>query len=148
MAAFDLWNPLSSVGCKLIYYICPVAHSTTLCFTCVLSTYQAITLIPTRKGGSMVLLQQRHHKRVQHIHTPNHFHKCSPETTASHTILMLVATFVKFYTLNSILIFYMISFLDTRVWLIHASHILASCFPTVSPLLLILRDPRTLRFCP
>ncbi|XP_058386329.1 vomeronasal type-1 receptor 1-like [Diceros bicornis minor] len=226
-AAFVLRSPLSSVGCKFSYYIYRVARNTTMCSTCVLSTYQFFTLIPGRvewtmlrgrtpkvigpfcctcwmisfltnvfipvkvagpqdmendtdvqgkwfcpssnftsrmvillsisdvmfiflmvwSGGSIVLLLHRHHQRVQHIHTPNGYHKCPPETRAAHTILMLVVTFVIPYMLNSILAFYITAFLDARPWLMHISHILALCFPTFSPLLLILRDPRAPSFC-
>uniref|UniRef100_A0A8C0DVZ3 Vomeronasal type-1 receptor n=1 Tax=Balaenoptera musculus TaxID=9771 RepID=A0A8C0DVZ3_BALMU len=215
-------NSLSSLGCKLVYYIQRVAHSTTRCSTCVLSTYPSFTLIPkgvdwTMLGrrapkhwscwmlrvlmnifvsvtvtgpqymgnetdnqgkwfcsssspfadivilwstsdamfiglmiwssGYMVLLLHRHHKRVQYIHTPTGYHKCPPETRATHTILMLVVTFVNFYILNSIFAFYTTAFLDSRLWLMQATHILALCFPTFSPFLLILRDPRTPRDC-
>ncbi|KAM9632823.1 vomeronasal type-1 receptor 4-like [Trichechus inunguis] len=227
MAAFDFRNPLTSLGCKLVYFIHRTAHSTSLCSTCVLSTDQLVTLIPMRSGWvmiqvrtrkvigpscytcwmfsvlmnsflpvkitgpqemhndththnkwfcsslvlnagintllfvteamfiglmfwasvSMVLLLQRHHQRVQHIHTPNHSHKCLSETTATHTIQMLVVTFVIFSTLNFIFTFYVSTFGDLCLYLIHALHIFDSCFPTVSPLLLILRDPRAPRFC-
>ncbi|KAM9632910.1 LOW QUALITY PROTEIN: vomeronasal type-1 receptor 4-like [Trichechus inunguis] len=227
MEAFGLKNPLSSLGCKLVYYICRVAHSTTLCSTCVLSTYQALTLIPMRTEwtivqsrapevigpscctcwmfsvliniytplivtgpqdlhngthtqdkwmcshshvnagivalwsaadtmfiglmiwacGSMVFLLHRHHRRVQYIHTSSHSHKRPPEITATHTILMLVVTFVIFYTSNSIFIFYVSTFADLHLWVMHACQIFASCFPTVSPLLLIFRNPRAPRFC-
>ncbi|XP_036881549.1 vomeronasal type-1 receptor 4-like [Manis javanica] len=226
MAAFLLTNPLSSLGCKVVYYTQRVARSSTLCCTCVLSTCQFFTLVPgrvewmmlrktpkvtgpsccvcwvfaaltniytpvnvtgaqntgnytdmqgrwfcssssPRAGGvilwscpdavfiglmvwassSMVGLLRRHHQRVQHIHTPKSPHSCSPETRAAHTILMLVVTFVVFYTMNFIFIVYITVFLDLQLWLIQTCNVLALCFPTVSPFLLVLRDPRTPRLC-
>ncbi|KAI5931769.1 Vomeronasal type-1 receptor 2 [Manis javanica] len=226
MAAFLLTNPLSSLGCKVVYYTQRVARSSTLCCTCVLSTCQFFTLVPGRvewmmlrktpkvtgpsccvcwvfaaltniytpvnvtgaqntgnytdmqgrwfcsssspraggvilwscpdavfiglmvwASGSMVGLLRRHHQRVQHIHTPKSPHSCSPETRAAHTILMLVVTFVVFYTMNFIFIVYITVFLDLQLWLIQTCNVLALCFPTVSPFLLVLRDPRTPRLC-
>ncbi|KAM5209053.1 vomeronasal type-1 receptor 1-like [Hipposideros larvatus] len=227
MEAFVLRNPLSSLGCKFVYYIHRVACNTTLCSTCVLSTYQFFTLIPRRvkwmmlqggvpkvigpsccicwtfsffvhiyismkiagpqdigndtdtqgkwlcessspsenifilwsisdamfiglmvwSSGSMVCLLLRHHKKLQHIHTPNGSHRCPPETRVTHTILMLVGTFVTFYMLNSIFTLYITAFSDFHLWLMQTTHVSVSCFPTFSPLLLILRDPRSSRFC-
>nr|XP_036881551.1 vomeronasal type-1 receptor 1-like [Manis javanica] len=98
-------------------------------------------------SGSMVGLLHRHHQRVQHIHTPKGPHSCPPETRATHTILMLVVTFVIFYMMNLVFTFYITVFLDLQLWLIQTCNVLALCFPTVSPFLLVLRDPRTPQFC-
>ena len=227
MAAFVSSKPLSSLGCKFVYYIQRVGRSTTLCSSCILSTYQAFTLSPRRaewmmlrgrapkvigpscctcwmlslltyilvplritgpqdthnytdtwgkwfcspsapnagfvylwsisdtmfltlmvwSSGSMVLLLLRHHQRVQYIHTCTGHHRCPPETRAAHTILMLVVTFVVVYILNSTFSFYITVALEFRLWLIQTSDVLASCFPTVSPFLLLLRDPRMPRIC-
>ncbi|KAB0384118.1 hypothetical protein FD755_006035 [Muntiacus reevesi] len=227
MTGFLLRSPLSSLGCKLLYYIQRVALSTALCSTCILSTYQAFTLTPRRaewimlrgrapkvigpscctcwmlnlltyifvplkvtgprdthnytytlgkwfcspsapnagfvylwsvsdavfltlmvwSSGSMVLLLLRHHQRVQYIHTRSGHHRYPPETRAAHTILMLVVTFVIIYILNSTFSFYITVVLEFHLWLIQTSDILASCFPIVSSLLLLLRDPRMPRIC-
>ncbi|XP_061242629.1 vomeronasal type-1 receptor 4-like [Bos javanicus] len=227
VSAFVSRNPLSSLGCKFVYCIQRVARSTTLCSTCILSTYQSFTLIPRRaewvmlrgrapkvigpscctcwmfsflmyivvplkitgpqnmhnytdsqgnwfcsssspkagfvylwsifdamfiglmvwSSGSMVLLLHRHHQRVQYIHTHSGHHRCHPETRAAHTILMLVVTFVIFYMLNSIFAFYATALFDFRLWLIQTCDVLVACFPTISPFLLLLRDPRSPRFC-
>ncbi|XP_017502379.3 vomeronasal type-1 receptor 1-like [Manis javanica] len=98
-------------------------------------------------SGSVVGLLRRHHQRVQHIHTPKGPHSCPPETRAAHTILMLVVTFVVFYMMNLVFTLYITLFLDLQLWLIHTCNVLALCFPTVSPFLLVLRDPRTPRLC-
>ncbi|XP_057569063.1 vomeronasal type-1 receptor 4-like [Hippopotamus amphibius kiboko] len=226
LAFFVSRNPLSSLGCQLVNYIHRMARSTTLCCTCVLSTYQSFTLIRRRpewrmlrraprhtgfscctcwivsvlmytcvpvtltgpqdmrnhtdtqgkwfctalddklgftflwsisdavliglmvwSSGCTVLLLRRHHQRMQCVRTPAGHHKCSPETRAAHTILMLVVTFVIFYVLNYSFVFHITVSLDFRLWLLQASNVLVSYFPTVSPFLLLLRDPRTLRLC-
>ena len=54
MTAFVLGNPLSSLGCKFVYYIQRVARSTPLCSTCVLSTYQSLMLTPRRAEWVML----------------------------------------------------------------------------------------------
>ena len=45
MTAFVWRKPLSSLGCKCVYYLQRVSRSTTLCSTCVLSTCQFLTLM-------------------------------------------------------------------------------------------------------
>ncbi|XP_074158643.1 vomeronasal type-1 receptor 1-like [Sminthopsis crassicaudata] len=46
MAAFGLTNFLNDVGCKLVFYFHKVARDLSLCTTCFLSGFQAITLSP------------------------------------------------------------------------------------------------------
>ncbi|XP_043855199.1 vomeronasal type-1 receptor 4-like [Dromiciops gliroides] len=44
MAAFGFNNFLDDIGCKLVFYLHRVARGLSLCTTCLLSTFQAITL--------------------------------------------------------------------------------------------------------
>ncbi|XP_051017955.1 vomeronasal type-1 receptor 4-like [Acomys russatus] len=91
---------------------------------------------------SMVILLNRHYQRLKYIYTANHNHRDYPETRATHTIVMLVITFVSFYLLDCICTSFHISFVDSRFWLRDIIKVLASNFPTTSPLLLLLRDPK------
>ncbi|XP_052036101.1 vomeronasal type-1 receptor 4-like [Apodemus sylvaticus] len=91
---------------------------------------------------SMVLLLHRHRQRMQHIHTPNQNPRGQAETRATHTILMLVVTFVGFYLLNFICIIFHNFFVDSRLFVRHVGEVLVAGFPTISPLLLIFRDPK------
>ncbi|XP_040590027.1 vomeronasal type-1 receptor 4-like [Mesocricetus auratus] len=90
----------------------------------------------------MVLLLHRHHQRTKHILTHIQDHRVHAETRAAHTILMLVVTFVSFYLLNVICIILHTFLMDFRLWIRHVCEVLAVSFPTVSPFLLILRDPK------
>uniref|UniRef100_A0A673UYQ6 Vomeronasal type-1 receptor n=1 Tax=Suricata suricatta TaxID=37032 RepID=A0A673UYQ6_SURSU len=98
-------------------------------------------------SGSTVLPLHGHRQRTPHIHTPTGYRKCPPETRAAHTIPMLEAIFVNFYVLNFLCVFYVTAFFDFHLWLIETSNILALCFPTFGPLLLILQHPGAPRSC-
>ena len=214
-------KPPTEVKCKLAHFFHLVARGTIMCSTCVLSTYQFVTLVPGNwarvmfreispkvvsyscfscwlfsilnnaympmyvsgpqkshndsdsKGNSicsisgvsvdmnilrfshdiiflsimawtsvsMVIHLHRHHQRMNHIHKVNQNNRGHAETRAAHTILMLVVTFVSLYILDCICILFHISFVESRLWLIDVIELLHLSFPTVSPFLLICRDP-------
>ncbi|XP_031240025.1 vomeronasal type-1 receptor 4-like [Mastomys coucha] len=90
---------------------------------------------------SMVMHLNRHHQRMHYIHNMDQKVRAYAETRASHTILMLVVTFVSFYLLDCICTFFHISFVNIRFWLRHVKEVLTVSFPTISPLMLIFRGP-------
>uniref|UniRef100_A0A8C6H905 Vomeronasal type-1 receptor n=1 Tax=Mus spicilegus TaxID=10103 RepID=A0A8C6H905_MUSSI len=214
-------NLMNDLQCKLEYFLRMVARSINLCSTCVLSTYQFVTLLPGNFGEmmvrgrrskvisysccscwlfgvlynvyipmkvsgpqnthnktdikskwfcvtsgfsvgivflwfahdaifisimiwtsvSMVLLLYRHYQRLQYIFPPHQGTGGHAEIRAAHSIAMLVVTFVSFYLLHCICFILHIVFVDSRLWLRHVGEVLTSSFPTISPLLLIFRDP-------
>ncbi|XP_028719124.1 vomeronasal type-1 receptor 4-like [Peromyscus leucopus] len=91
---------------------------------------------------SMVLLLHRHHKRTQHILTANQNHRGHAETRAAQTVLMLVVTFVGLYLLNFFCLIFHTFLMDYRIWLRHVNEVLIAGFSTISPFLLIFRDPK------
>ncbi|KAM9034833.1 vomeronasal type-1 receptor 1-like [Sarcophilus harrisii] len=103
-----------------------------------------ITFISLTSGYKVYLLY-KHHKRVQQLHSDRFLLRASPETRATQTILLLVIIFVAFYLLNSILTAWMHS-MTPRLWLWHSSAFLASCFPMVSPFVLISGDSQILKY--
>ncbi|XP_031240077.1 vomeronasal type-1 receptor 4-like [Mastomys coucha] len=222
MMAFAPRNPQTDLKCKIVFFTCVVAKSTNLCFTCILSIHQFVTLVPVNRGTvllrqsvpnlvryscyscwffsvlnniyipimvtgsqisdnntdskskllcstsgfsvgivflqfahdgtfmsimvwttvSMVLLLHRHHQRMQHILTTNQDTRGQAETRATHTILMLVVTFVGFCLLNFICIIFQNFFIDFYTYMWRVCEVLVVSFPTISPLLLIFRDPK------
>ncbi|CAO2627193.1 Vomeronasal type-1 receptor 1 [Lemmus lemmus] len=79
---------------------------------------------------------------VLFLSAPNQKHRGHAETRAAHTILLLVVTFVSFYLLNFICIIFHTVLMDSCFWLRHVGEVLSVSFPTVSPLLLLSRDPK------
>ncbi|XP_070414547.1 vomeronasal type-1 receptor 4-like [Equus przewalskii] len=90
---------------------------------------------------SMVFLLCRHKQRIQHIHGNNISPRFSPETRATQTILVLVSTFVSFYTLSSIFYIYFSLSGQSSRWLVNISAFINSCFPTTSSYILLSCNP-------
>ena len=91
-------------------------------------------------GGSMVLILYRHKQQVQHIRRTDASSRSSPESRATKTILLLGGTFVCFYTLSSIFQVLLALFVQPSWLFVNMTIIIAACFPSVSPFLLISRD--------
>ncbi|XP_037675071.1 vomeronasal type-1 receptor 1-like [Choloepus didactylus] len=220
---------LGNTGCKLVYYIHRMTQGLSLCTTCLLSSFQAITISPRTcgrmgfkdrawmnissscllcwicnllmnifvpikleapnhfhnstkirnyglcssknpetssaakytilmtlpdmvfmgllVGASVHMVLTQTPQRMKHIRTLSISHRFSPEAKATQTILLLASTFILFYFINSILTIYNTIFFECRPWLQHTANFLAACHPTLSPLILLLRDPRGPGFC-
>ncbi|XP_020827605.1 vomeronasal type-1 receptor 3-like [Phascolarctos cinereus] len=182
MAAVNLKNLVNDHGCQILFYLNGVSRGLSLSMTCLLSSFQAITISPSSSkwaelkdralkyptptsflcwifhlllnilvlekvegprvsgnvsnilpygycstsaattvsaslfvvvvsfpdvvcvslmvfaSGYMVLLLYRHHRQVQYIHMTKLSPRVSPETRATRSILLLVSTFVFFYS--------------------------------------------------
>ncbi|XP_043756578.1 vomeronasal type-1 receptor 4-like [Cervus elaphus] len=88
-------------------------------------------------GSSMVLILYRHKQQVQHIRRTNASSRSSPESRATKFILLLGSTFVYFYILSSTCQVLLGLFEQPSRLLVDMSIMIAACFPTVSPFLLM-----------
>jgi vomeronasal1 receptor len=80
--------------------------------------------------------------------TPSHHHSPRPahEARATNTILILVTSFILFYSLSSVLTFCS-CFVDLGQWLVFTSVLVSSYFPTFSSIVLISTDSQISQFC-
>ncbi|XP_028385607.1 vomeronasal type-1 receptor 2-like [Phyllostomus discolor] len=97
-------------------------------------------------SGTMVSILCRHKQRVQHIHGTKVSPRSSAEIRAIQSILVLVTTFVSFYTVSLFIHMYFVLFHKTTWWLINISTLINACFPTASPFVLLSCDQRVSRF--
>ncbi|XP_043756583.1 vomeronasal type-1 receptor 4-like [Cervus elaphus] len=88
-------------------------------------------------ASSMVLILYRHKQQVQHIRRTDASSRSSPESRATKFILLLGSTFVGFYILSSICQVLLALFDQPSRYLVDITIIIAACFPTVSPFLLM-----------
>ncbi|KAM9756388.1 vomeronasal type-1 receptor 4-like [Dama dama] len=88
-------------------------------------------------GSSMVLILYRHKQQVQHIRRTDASFRSSPESRATKSILLLRSTFVCFYILSSICQVLLAVFDQPSRFLVDITIIIAACFPTVNPFLLM-----------
>nr|XP_020040259.1 vomeronasal type-1 receptor 4-like [Castor canadensis] len=88
---------------------------------------------------SMIVLLYRHKKKFQHIHSTKVSSRC-PESRATRSILVLVSTFISFYTLSSMLHISIALYNDLSWCLLKISDLISVCFPTISPFLIMSQD--------
>ncbi|XP_074130006.1 vomeronasal type-1 receptor 4-like [Sminthopsis crassicaudata] len=98
-------------------------------------------------SGYMVLVLFRHKWQVQHLHSTSVNPIATPETRATKVILLLMITFVCFYSLSSIFVIVMEKSKDANQWIIHMSVFFTLLYSTVSPFVLISSDSQILNCC-
>ncbi|XP_076986976.1 vomeronasal type-1 receptor 4-like [Tamandua tetradactyla] len=86
---------------------------------------------------STVSILYTHNQQVQHIHRTKLSPRTSPETRATRTIVLLVSTFVFFYTISAILQIFIALFHNPTLWLLKMGTLFSMCFPAVSPFILM-----------
>ncbi|XP_074074108.1 vomeronasal type-1 receptor 4-like [Macrotis lagotis] len=94
----------------------------------------------------LVLLLHRHHQQVQHLYSSHLSSRTFPEKRATHAVLLLVSTYVSFYSINSSLAFYFFKTDKHQLWFVVTLDLLAVSFPAISPFLLIFSDSRVLKY--
>ncbi|XP_003765305.3 vomeronasal type-1 receptor 3-like [Sarcophilus harrisii] len=97
-------------------------------------------------SGYLIFLLQRHHRQVQHIHGSSQLSRRSPEMRATYTILVLVCTYVSFYSVSSILGFYVFHFNRHSRWLLPTTAFLEASYEAIIPFVLISSDSQILHF--
>ncbi|XP_051063032.1 vomeronasal type-1 receptor 4-like [Phodopus roborovskii] len=135
----DMHNGRNCTGIRDFLY-CAVAKSQNVkpnIYAILLSSFDVMFLgIMIWASGSMVLFLLKHKQRVQNIHRV-HCLMSSPEIRATQTILVMVSSFVFFYTTSGILTLCLTFVNGPTRWLVNASVATAACFPALCPFLLI-----------
>ncbi|XP_059108073.1 vomeronasal type-1 receptor 4-like [Peromyscus eremicus] len=109
------------------------------------SIYAALVVCPevffsvlmTWSSGSMIVILYRHKQRVKHIRSTHGSVRNSPESRVTQNILILVSTFLAFYTLSSILRGYIALLYNQNWWLMYFKSLTSLFFPSFVPFLLL-----------
>nr|XP_006994308.1 vomeronasal type-1 receptor 4-like [Peromyscus maniculatus bairdii] len=105
------------------------------------------SVLITWSSSSMIVILYRHKHRVQHIRTTAAFHSNSPESRATKNILVLVFTFLAFYTLSTIAHGCTALLSHQNWWPMTITNIITLCFPSLSPFLLMSQLSPLSRLC-
>ncbi|XP_017375537.1 vomeronasal type-1 receptor 3 [Cebus imitator] len=137
------WNSINSTKTSDYGYCSGQGRIPHLLNIVLLSLLDVLCLgLMTLASGSTVFILLRHKRQVQHIRGTNLSPRASPESRVTQSILVLVSTFVLFYSLSSIFILHMSLFPNPSWWLVNTSALITACFPTVSPFVIMSRNPR------
>nr|AWV49466.1 vomeronasal type 1 receptor 6 [Nannospalax galili]AWV49467.1 vomeronasal type 1 receptor 6 [Nannospalax galili]AWV49468.1 vomeronasal type 1 receptor 6 [Nannospalax galili]AWV49469.1 vomeronasal type 1 receptor 6 [Nannospalax galili]AWV49471.1 vomeronasal type 1 receptor 6 [Nannospalax galili] len=74
-----------------------------VCATLVVFPEIVFSMIIIWSSSSMIIILYRHKQQAQHILSSHVLHKTSPKSRATQNILLLVASFLTFYTLSAML---------------------------------------------
>ncbi|XP_028751000.1 vomeronasal type-1 receptor 4-like [Peromyscus leucopus] len=91
----------------------------------------------TWSSASMVVILYRHKQRVQNIRSCHGSSRNSPESRATQNILVLVSTFLAFYTLSTIFRGCIALLYNPSWWLVYISRLTSLCFPCFGPFVLM-----------
>ncbi|KAM6223539.1 vomeronasal type-1 receptor 2-like [Rhynchocyon petersi] len=97
-------------------------------------------------SGYMVFILYRHKTQVQHIHR-NTSPRSSPEARAIKTVLVLVSTFALFYSFSCASTMLVLHFHHPSWWLMHIDALAGVFYQTISPFVLLGREPGISRLC-
>ncbi|XP_007651014.3 vomeronasal type-1 receptor 4-like isoform X1 [Cricetulus griseus] len=95
------------------------------------------SVLMTWSSGFMVFILYRHRQRVQHIRSTQGSIRNSLESRVTQYILILVSTFLAFYTLSSILRGYISLLNSQNWWLVNINRLTSLCFPLIGPFVLM-----------
>ncbi|KAM5237475.1 vomeronasal type-1 receptor 2-like [Ctenodactylus gundi] len=108
--------------------------------TCALSHDILCLKLMVWASSSIVFILYRHKQRVSHICSHNVSWRSSPETRVSLSTLLLVFTFMFSYTFASA-VHVLLSFYDkSATRLVTTAALINTCFPTLSPFILLSRE--------
>jgi vomeronasal1 receptor len=86
---------------------------------------------------SMIVILYRHKQTFQHIHSNTIYSRISPESRATQKILVLVCTFLAFYTISSVLQGCIALLHNHNWWLVNITRLTSLCFPSFGPFVLM-----------
>ncbi|XP_037371475.1 vomeronasal type-1 receptor 4-like [Talpa occidentalis] len=97
-------------------------------------------------SGSMVYTLSRHRQRVRHLHGFASS-TSSPESRATHTILILVSTFICFNIISSVLKIVVSLMYNPDWFLFNINTVVTLSFPTLCPFLLLSQEYKVSLLC-
>ncbi|XP_032750520.1 vomeronasal type-1 receptor 4-like [Rattus rattus] len=144
------YNNESTINLKSYVYCYSVRHDPTsdILYAALVSGPDIIFLgLMLYTSGFMVLTLYRHKQKMQQIPRMNVSSISSPASRATKTILLLVSTFVSFYTISTLCHVLVVLLYNPSWILVNVAAMSASFFPTVYPFLLMSHDSWALSFC-